>query len=111
MPEILKGLASLPQEQLIRKYYFPYQSNEADHSVVMYRLLLGLLGLKVFGFAAVKAIPDLWGFRRKIFRPPTHPLWTIFLRQITLRIAVFTEQRNDRRSIEGMGQQGLVRDR
>ena len=25
MPEILKGLASLPQEQLIRKYYFVYQ--------------------------------------------------------------------------------------
>jgi hypothetical protein len=26
MPEILKGLASsLPQEQLIRKYYFAYQ--------------------------------------------------------------------------------------
>jgi hypothetical protein len=32
MPEILKGLASLPQEQLIRKYYFPYKSDEAEHS-------------------------------------------------------------------------------
>ena len=29
MPEILKGLASLPQEQLIRKYYFPYLSGAA----------------------------------------------------------------------------------
>jgi hypothetical protein len=29
MPQILKGLASLPQEQLIRKYYFPYQSGAA----------------------------------------------------------------------------------
>jgi hypothetical protein len=55
MPEIMKGLASLPQEQLIRKYYFPYQSDETDHSVVKYRLLLlGSLGLRVFSFAAVK---------------------------------------------------------
>jgi hypothetical protein len=25
MPQILNGLASLSQKQLIRKYYFPYQ--------------------------------------------------------------------------------------
>jgi hypothetical protein len=29
MLEIMKGLASLPQEQLIRKYYFPYKSAAA----------------------------------------------------------------------------------
>jgi hypothetical protein len=32
MLEMLRGLSSLPQKQLIRKYYFPYQSDEADHS-------------------------------------------------------------------------------
>jgi hypothetical protein len=31
-----EGLASLPQEQLTSKYYFPYQSDEANHPVVMY---------------------------------------------------------------------------
>jgi hypothetical protein len=49
MPQIQNGLASLPQKQLIRKYYFPYQSDEANHSAGMYRLLLGLPGLEVFG--------------------------------------------------------------
>jgi hypothetical protein len=52
MPQFLNGLASLSQKRLIRKYYFPYQSGEPDHSVVMYRLLLGLLGLEVFGSAS-----------------------------------------------------------
>jgi hypothetical protein len=29
MPQNLNGLASLPQKQLIRKYYFPYRSPAA----------------------------------------------------------------------------------
>jgi hypothetical protein len=52
MPEILMELACLPQKQRIRKYYCPYQSGEPDHSIVMYRLLLGLFGLEVFGSAS-----------------------------------------------------------